>query len=710
MSEKTESRAQWVASLAAVLLVSEIVAAKATRDALFLSQFGPAHLPQAMLGASLSALLIAFVATSLVRRVGPLRSSRALLLLNALLLFAQAASITRHPVLIVVLLYLQVASLGAVVVSGFWSAVTDRFDPHTARSAVTRIAAGASLGGLLGGLCAAPLLRNTSVPVLLAVLGGLQVLAALLLEPLDVATKPRRSGELGSGAFAILAHSGYLQRLGGLVALVALFGTLLDYVFKVRAAASFADTSTLLSFFGLFYTLTSVLAAAVQLFLTRRALEGVGLGGMLAALPGFVALLALLALGLPEMWPLVLLRGGANVLENSLYRSAYEPLYTPLAPEKKRALKTILDVAAERSGDLIGAGLLLVAATLVPSKAAAGALVVAAVAAAGGLLLSLALHNGYVRELAKSLRLGVVTLNHSDVHDRTTRLTLSQTAVDLDRDALLLQIAELREGAGAAHLAALRQSAETLLSNDRALIEPALEQGLDPAIVALALPLLARDDLVEPVTAALREVAPRVVGTLSDALLDARTPGRVRRRIPRVLEAASGERAIAALSDALADDEFEVRLRAGLALRTVLERSARRLPLELVFQAVQREVDAHVGQSARSAAAADTTVGDAPLKHVFTLLSLALDREPVELSFRALDSEDPKLRGTALEYLENVLPARVRDALWPHVGGQRPKPKGTDRPQEQIVDDLRRSFDGLSLAGLEKGAAEGSKP
>ena len=372
MSQQAESRAQWAASLAAALLVSEIVAAKATRDALFLSQFGPARLPQAMLGASLVSLLVAFVATALVRNFGPVRSSRSLLWLNAILLLLQAALFERAPVVMVVLLYLQVASLGAVVVSGFWSAVTERFDPHTARSAVTRIAAGASLGGLFGGLCAAPLLAHTNVRVLLAALGVLEIVAALLLAPLAVKGQSARSSEKPRGGFAILARSGYLQRLGALVALTAVVSSLLDYVFKVRAATSFADTAGLLRFFGSFYTITSVLAAGVQLLLTRRTLEGVGLGGTLATLPGYVVLFALLSLGIPELWPIVLLRGGANVLENSLYRSAYEPLYTPLAPEKKRAIKTILDVVAERSGDLLGAGLLLAAVAFVPAFAAPG--------------------------------------------------------------------------------------------------------------------------------------------------------------------------------------------------------------------------------------------------------------------------------------------------------------------------------------------------
>ena len=45
------------------------------------------------------------------------------------------------------------------------------------------------------------------------------------------------------------------------------------------------------------------------------------------------------------------------------------------------------------------------------------------------------------------------------------------------------------------------------------------------------------------------------------------------------------------------------------------------------------------------------------LAHVFTLLSLVLPSQPLQIAFRSLHSQNSRLRGTALEYLEGVLPA-----------------------------------------------------
>jgi hypothetical protein len=44
------------------------------------------------------------------------------------------------------------------------------------------------------------------------------------------------------------------------------------------------------------------------------------------------------------------------------------------------------------------------------------------------------------------------------------------------------------------------------------------------------------------------------------------------------------------------------------------------------------------------------------LEHVFTLLSLILPKQPLIVAFRGLHTTDELLRGTALEYLEAVLP------------------------------------------------------
>jgi len=91
------------------------------------------------------------------------------------------------------------------------------------------------------------------------------------------------------------------------------------------------------------------------------------------------------------------------------------------------------------------------------------------------------------------------------------------------------------------------------------------------------------------------------------------------------------------------------------------------------------------------------------LEHVFTLLSLVLETEPLIIAYRGLYTDDLGLRGTALEYLELVLPAAVRKVLWPFLE-EKKTGKATARTRDEIVANLLRSHQSieLNLAALQK--------
>jgi hypothetical protein len=80
------------------------------------------------------------------------------------------------------------------------------------------------------------------------------------------------------------------------------------------------------------------------------------------------------------------------------------------------------------------------------------------------------------------------------------------------------------------------------------------------------------------------------------------------------------------------------------------------------------------------------------LDHVFTLLSLVLDSDALDLARRALSGSDDKLRGTALEYLEHVVPEPVRSGIWPHLQAGRLLQPSQKRAAADLADELKRSF------------------
>lgn len=147
----SDRQAVSAATLGAFLLIAQQVAARAVRDALFLSAFQVKSLPLVMGASAIAALAGAEVLSLGLSRRSPSRIVPAVALLSAVLLAAWWAIGLGWPRATAVLLYLHVAAFGGALVSGFWSMVNERFDPYTARRVVGRITAGATAGGIAGG-------------------------------------------------------------------------------------------------------------------------------------------------------------------------------------------------------------------------------------------------------------------------------------------------------------------------------------------------------------------------------------------------------------------------------------------------------------------------------------------------------------------------------------------------------------------------------
>lgn len=131
-----------------------MVTGKSTRDALFCAYFPASELPKTMVaGAALSALF-ALASARTLRRHGPAVVLPPLLLVNALAFLVQHALLVSAPRAVALILYLHVSAVMGVVLSGFWSVVNERFDPHALRHSISRIGLGGTLGGFVGGLTA----------------------------------------------------------------------------------------------------------------------------------------------------------------------------------------------------------------------------------------------------------------------------------------------------------------------------------------------------------------------------------------------------------------------------------------------------------------------------------------------------------------------------------------------------------------------------
>jgi AAA family ATP:ADP antiporter len=588
-----------------------------------------------------------------------------------------------------------------------------------------------------GGLLAWSSASLLPVPSMLAVMAALNVISLVALGRFggsSPAAAPARTEATGPlSGLRMLREVPYLRDLAIFVALGAATEAILDYILNARAAATFAPGQPLLSFFALFHTGVGLLALIAQTTLSKPSLVGLGLAGTVALRPAVVVVTALLGVADPRLWAAVVSRGAHGVLQNSLFRSGYELLFTPVAERRKRPTKTIVDVGFDRLGT-VGGGLLTLGIVIALGGRGSGRTLFA-LAAAGALaaiVISRRLHRGYVFALEESLRSGVVRLDMAEVRDSTTLVTLARTGLSLDRQALLREVAAARGAARGTPAAAadqapasgadgVLQAVAELRSGRPEAVRIALHrpEATDPALVGHLIPLLASKAVFLEVVRALRRSGPRATGQLLDALLDPRQDAAIRRRVARVLRGSPTQRAADGLILGLADPRFEVRRECALTLARITQREpSLHVRRKELFASALRELEkgAAAWVMEPDVAAEAEALGDegeqaqSPaergLAHVFTLLSTALDREPMQTAYWALLGDDPALRGTALEYLENILPEEVSRALWPHLGVRAPaaRPGRAARPSDQIAKELLRTSDtmGFSRDALKK--------
>ncbi len=705
------------AMLCAAAMVAQQVGGKATRDALFLTTFDVRRLAAMIALAAAASVVVAVLSGRLLARMGPARLIPVSFAASAAVQIAVWALVPRAPRLAAVAFYLHTATLGSVLVSGFWSVVSERLDPHAARRSIARIAGAGTLGGVAGGLAAERVAALAGVTDMIPLLACLHLACAgaagSLSRPLDVArvNPPPGSG----GGLRAIARDPYLRRIAALVVLGSLAATLVDLAFKTRAVAVVGSGPALMRLFAMLYTGSALLALAAQILLGRWSLERLGLAGTVGLLPAVLTAGTVAALAAPGLWALGALRVAETVVRTSLYRLGYELLYAPVPPARKRGAKTVIDVGLDRAGETLGAGVVrLAVAAAAPLSALLAAVVAAGLA---GMWLARALHRGYIQALEQSLLSRTASLDLFEVMDSTTRRVVAAAgaaparptasmalpvpdAEALETGLFLLSWTRRMERPAAAAVPArprpsdedpLLRRLRELRSRDPVRARAALSaSGLDPALVPSAIRLLAWDEVAPAAVDALAPVAGHAIGQLLDAVLDRGEEFAVRRRIARLLGSVSSPRVTAGLLFGLEDPRFEVRYECARAL-------ARGAPLaaaqaEAVFAVVVREagVPRELWDSRRLLD--EGSSGPASLEHVFTLLSLVLPARVLRIALHALRGREPAWRGTALEYLHVVLPSRVWTALSPILDADAalssPRAAASARSREELEREL----------------------
>jgi hypothetical protein len=715
-----------LATVSALIVVAAFVASKAARDAILLSHFSVKTLPIFIAISALVSLPIILVAGRLMTRHGPARLMPAVNLFSALLAVGEWLLLQHFPRPIAVVVFFHFATSGAVLASGFWSIVNERFDVQSAKRHIGRIGMGATFGGILGGVIAERTAVHLSPDKILLVLAAMQLACAVMLHLFGRTAKrePVVTKEAGTWtALREVTKSRLLRNVGGVVLLAAIAAGILDYVFKADIVGG-GSKDGLLRSLAIFYTVSNVITAVIQIVVCGPLIARLGVPRGVATLPITITVFGMAALAIPVPLAAAIARGAELVTRNSVFRAGYELLYAPLPEDRKRPTKVVLDVGADRIGDLLGAQLVgsIVYLMVEPRAALLLATVIIGTLA---VLLAIRLPRSYTEALEDSLLArastpapdGKLAVAEPEPWITLNGLPSLGQAGDFAPLSLKIRDRSARRKARRARPAepappqrtapAVRspdswlEAVIDLRSQDPERVKRALAAGLSPELAAHAIELVGRDDVAREALGALGAVAKRCTGLLVDALLDPARDVTVRRRLPGVL--LEGEPTLAAwgLWRALLDPSFDIRYRSGAVLaRLAAAGQLGPIAADDVFGIVRHELVAdHNGLGSRRllddlVVMAEQRAEDDPvlqrvgtgLEHVFTLLGLALPAEPLRIALHAVQTDDAELRGTALEYLESILPADVRAQLWPLLEGEpAPPPPETSQALEDAV-------------------------
>ena len=352
-----------VAPLTAAALIAQQVASNAVRDALFLTWFPVTSLPYSMVAAAVMAIPAAESSGRLLARFGPARVVPFILGVSSVLFLIEWNLLGGQPRVASGLVYVHASVLGAIGISAFWSLLNERFDPHSAKALMARVAAAAAFGGLAGGVGAervTALMSQGALFILLGLSGTACVAGSVFIGRGMPARRARAEvQEERRSGWDEIRRVPLLRDLALVVALAAALAALTDYLLKVEVVSWFGKGEPLVRFFGLFYAGTALAAFLLQAVLGRAILARIGLGGSVASHPLLVGAAGVLGFIAPAPWRAILPRGLDVTLRASIFRAGYELFYTPLAEASKRAAKSAVDVSADCLGKGAGAALIV---------------------------------------------------------------------------------------------------------------------------------------------------------------------------------------------------------------------------------------------------------------------------------------------------------------------------------------------------------------
>ena len=266
--------------------------------------------------------------------------------------------------------FVWVSVFNLFVVTVFWAFMTDVFNSDQGKRLFGFISVGGTLGGIVGGVITASLVRQIGSLNLLFITALMLELAARCVRffpagfkvehATTTTTVENKTAEqpIGGNLWSGITHalrSPYLLGICAFMLFHSITSTLVYFQQADITGQQFHDRAARTAFFAQVDLSVNALTIIVQIFLTGRLLKWLGVGVTLAFLP-VISVIGFLAMGFAPGLALLasfqILRRAGNF---AVTRPAREVLFTVLRREDKYKAKSFIDTFVYRSGDQIGA-------------------------------------------------------------------------------------------------------------------------------------------------------------------------------------------------------------------------------------------------------------------------------------------------------------------------------------------------------------------
>lgn len=261
--------------------------------------------------------------------------------------------------------WLSVYNLFAVSV--FWSVMADVFTAEQGKRLFATIAVGGTLGALVGSLVTAALVKLLGTSGLIVASAVLLQLGVVCLWRLirhsgRAGATPLHGGERVGGTtwsgLREMARSVYLQGIALYILIGTVTATVIYFTLSLTIESIATTEEARASLFASINLWSQATILVVQLFITSRALRGLGVGITLALLPVFYVL----GFGLLGLIPAFLTIGLFEVSRKAILHGVAKPtkelLFTLVSDEARYKSKNFMDTVVYRGGDVLGAQLM----------------------------------------------------------------------------------------------------------------------------------------------------------------------------------------------------------------------------------------------------------------------------------------------------------------------------------------------------------------